>query len=67
LSAATRHYRLLTGGPEDITSADTEGVGNDAAFQRGLSLTVAEVARRLELNDQTVRNWIFSTGSDVSR
>ena len=30
-------------------------------------LTVAEVAAHLRLNEQTVRNWIFSTGSDVSR
>jgi predicted transcriptional regulator len=30
-------------------------------------LTVGEIAERLRLNQQTVRNWIFSTGSDVSR
>jgi helix-turn-helix protein len=29
-------------------------------------LTVAEVAEILKLNQQTVRNWIFSTGADVS-
>jgi hypothetical protein len=29
-------------------------------------LTVAEVAEILKLNQQTVRNWIFSTGPDVS-
>jgi transposase-like protein len=29
-------------------------------------LTVADVARILKLNPQTVRNWIFSTASDVA-
>lgn len=28
-------------------------------------LTVAEVARILKLNQQPVRNWIFSTACDV--
>jgi hypothetical protein len=28
-------------------------------------LTVAEVAEILKLNQQTVRNWIFSTAFDV--
>jgi hypothetical protein len=28
-------------------------------------LTVAEVAAILKLNQQTIRNWIFSTGPDV--
>jgi hypothetical protein len=30
-------------------------------------MTVAEVASTLKLNQQTVRNWIFSTGFDVAR
>jgi hypothetical protein len=30
-------------------------------------MTVAEVAAILKLNQQTIRNMIFSTGSDVSR
>jgi hypothetical protein len=30
-------------------------------------LTVAEIAGALKMNQQTIRNWIFSTGSDVSR
>jgi hypothetical protein len=30
-------------------------------------LTVAEIAAQLKVNQQTVRNWIFSTASGVVR
>ena len=30
-------------------------------------LTVAEIAASLKMNQQTIRNWIFSTGSGISR
>jgi hypothetical protein len=29
-------------------------------------LTVAEIAEHLKLNQQTLRNWIFSTGFDLT-
>jgi predicted transcriptional regulator len=29
-------------------------------------LTVAKIAAELKMNEQTIRNWIFSTGSDVA-
>ena len=36
------------------------------AFAENRPLTVVEVAGLLKLNQQTVRNMIFSTGSDVA-
>ncbi len=33
-------------------------------FTREIHWTVAELAERLRLNQQTLRNWIFSTASE---
>jgi excisionase family DNA binding protein len=55
----TRHNTTIKKRPEEISSSDGAGVIHMAEELEEL-LTVREVARRLRVDDTTVRRWIKS-------